>query len=409
MKHVLEYNLFESKADPNLFSSELTKRFPRLPGSIKKEFKFFLNRSWEGRFDVIDTPEGVTHLSLEFPNSDLPELIFEAFYIPKDAKTLFDLKPIDKQLMTLLNEDAESLNKIARKINSELSSDTDKIPENVTGGNIRSIIRNNDYMDSYSKWPGLENDEWYPRCYKYMHAILDKLKEIIFAKAKIEKEEVSHDQIKKIPEYKRAIDFGFEDESTPRILSNGNLKISHPLMAFDSYSWGLKKNLTGTDAFTIYSSGPIRITSAGNPTVIGSAPGYPIKNQRDWGNKILWVLEYLKRRILKDEFGVTSRNEQERVSKLPDNLYYQYLLEKDPEKFFQYVDSSKPHVRKSIFSGGLLIKDLIEKDPQKAVFTFKKYYKNPEIRAQIEKLPPEIKDEFEKNIELTGNLGELGF
>ena len=159
MKHVLEYNLFESKADPNLFSSELTKRFPRLPGSIKKEFKFFLNRSWEGRFDVIDTPEGVTHLSLEFPNSDLPELIFEAFYIPKDAKTLFDLKPIDKQLMTLLNEDAESLNKIARKINSELSSDTDKIPENVTGGNIRSIIRNNDYMDSYSKWPGLENEE----------------------------------------------------------------------------------------------------------------------------------------------------------------------------------------------------------------------------------------------------------
>jgi hypothetical protein len=409
MKHIKEYNLFEAKVDTKVFSEELIKRFPKLPGSIRKELKYFLNRGWEGRFDVIDTPEGNTHLSLEFPNMDLPEFIFNAFSIPKSAKNLFDLEPAERSLLSALNKDAENLNDIAKKINSKLPEGTKPLPTRKSGVEIlENIKRGRPWLDVYKNWPDLPESKWTPGCYLYLYEILESLKSMMFSRNKMEREEVSHDQIKKLPEYIRAINFGFEDKTTPRILANGNLKLAHPSMAFDSYVWSKGSREQGTDAFTIYSSGPIRVTTTGNPTVISSAPGYAIKNRRDWGNKILWVLEYMKRKLAKDEFGISSRNEQERIAQLPEGEYYQHLLEKDPEKLFQYVDEVKPEVRKAILSE-ISIKDLVEKDPEKAVFILKKHYKLPEIKSQIDSLDKEVKDEFGKNLELAGNLGELGF
>jgi len=396
MNHIKEYDLFEVESPRGKVSVELQSRFPKIASDIKNEFKYFFSRGLFGYFDVEDKKEG-TIIKYVPQDERIPAIEFNAFVIPEGgdhkrfnlSDLIFSKNPKWKE------EDIASINNFSKAIGRNTwSGDFNKWVSSIEGSLSMSGVPN--WFSSSPQGKYFEG---------YLKMLLPHTKYTIPGDI----EEVTLDQIKSTDAYERLLQIGAKDDTSDRVWKNGNLRIKHPMLDYSGYSYATRSQEEGTDTVTIYAKGPIRVTSAGRPAIISSAPGFQIINLDGWERKIDWVTKYLMKRLAKDEFDVSSRKKQEVLADLPIGEYFESLLDIDDERFIDWLLSQSDEFRTLILDSGLNLKEYIEKDPAKAAVKLKKIYKHPSVKKAIDSLDQEATKDFADNITLTGNLGEIGF
>jgi len=140
------------------------------------------------------------------------------------------------------------------------------------------------------------------------------------------------------------------------------------------------------------------------------APGDIIANLQGWNDKLDYVLRYLLRKIAKEYFKITSTNELKKLSSGTEADFFNYIIKDySGEEFFQWLSKQNDKVQDFVLNTGIDLKDYIEKDPAKAAIQMKKVYSNPNLKKLLSGLDPETAKEFNQNLGLVGNLGDLGF
>jgi len=382
MKYIKKFGeVFEGYEGSNeLFSPNFRKIFKQELSSIKDKMKYFLNRGFNGYFDLVEI-DGKNHPSLFLEGSEEP-LVFNTFYSDGDGNLV--MSPYTRNT---LNKDLDS-------INSFLSS-IDKTP--LTKEYFLSTF-DSDYYNGVRK----ENGPDY--LVKILSYVIERYKDYI-KKTKSSGDKIDKAAITNLPVFKEIEGIGGNDQTSERIWGNGNLKIIHPIL--------LNSNWRGEDKqdyITIYSGGPIRITSDGRPAVMTGAPGDIIVNLQGWNDKLGYVLRYLLRKIAKEYFKITSTNELKKLSSgTVGDFFNSIIRDYSGEEFFQWLSRQNDKVQNFVLNSGIDLKDYIEKDPAKAAIQMKKVYSNPSLKKLLSGLDPETAKDFNQNLGLVGNLGDLGF
>ena len=382
MKYIKKFGeVFEGYEGSNeLFSPNFRKIFKQELSSIKDKMKYFLNRGFNGYFDLVEI-DGKNHPSLFLDGSEEP-LVFNTFYSDGDGNLV--MSPYTR----------DTLNKDLDSINSFLSS-IDKTP--LTKEYFLSTF-DSDYYNGVRK----ENGPDY--LVKILSYVIERYKDYI-KKTKSSGDKIDKAAITNLPVFKEIEGIGGNDQTSERIWGNGNLKIIHPIL--------LNSNWRGEDKqdyITIYSGGPIRITSDGRPAVMTGAPGDIIVNLQGWNDKLGYVLRYLLRKIAKEYFKITSTNELKKLSSgTVGDFFNSIIKDYSGEEFFQWLSRQNDKVQNFVLNSGIDLKDYIEKDPAKAAIQMKKIYSNPSLKKLLSGLDPETAKDFNQNLGLVGNLGDLGF
>ena len=101
----------------------------------------------------------------------------------------------------------------------------------------------------------------------------------------------TREDVKKLPIFSILKAMGFEDSTTDRIWSHGNMRLYNSELDMDSPG----------ECITIYENGPVRKTvgrygepNIGNPHILKRFP--QIKNLEDWNIRFLYVLEWARKR-----------------------------------------------------------------------------------------------------------------
>lgn len=395
MKHIKEFNIFEVASPGGRVSLELQKRYPKLASAIKNEFRYFFSRGLFGYFDVSDKPNGTAILKYVPQNEEIPAIEFNAFTIPDYSADLKSLVPTSSK-----NWQEEDINSIdafsdALKINSW----SEEYKKNIA--NRISIYQ----VNPSPAWMRYYQTPQYKYFEEYLKLILPNTKYTVPG----EEEDVTLDQIKSTNQYQDLISLGAIDDTSERVWKNRNLRITHPILFYDGYDYRVRFQVQGKDTITIYSGGPIRVTSASRQAIINSAPGFKIINLDGWERKIDWVTKYLMKRIAKDQFDVKSRKKKEELANLPLDEYYTELLNMGDDVFIDWLLSNEEDFVTSVLDSGIDLKSYIEKDPAKAAIKLKKIYKHPSVKKAIDSLDSESTKDFADTVTLTGNLGEIGF
>lgn len=382
MKYIKKFGeVFEGYDGSNeLFSPNFRKIFKQELSSIKDNMKYYLNRGFKGYFDLVEI-DGKNHPTLFLDGSEEP-LVFNTFYSGGDGNLVMSTNTKDT-----LNKDLDS-------INSFLSS-IDKTP--LTREYFLNTF-NSDYYNGVRK----ENGPEY--LVKIISYVIERYKDYI-KKTKSSGDKIDKESVINLPAFKDLEGIGALDGTTERIWGNGNIKIIHPIL--NNTNWrGEEKQ----DSITVYSGGPIRVTSDMRPAVMTGAPGDIIVNLQGWNSKLDYVLRYLLRRIAKEYFKITSTNELKKLSSGTVGDFFNYIIEDySGEKLFQWLSQQNDKVQDFVLSSGIDLKNYIEKDPAKAAIQMKKVYRNPSLKKLLNGLNPETTKEFNQNLELVGNLGDLGF
>jgi hypothetical protein len=382
MKYIKKFGeVFEGYEGSNeLFSPNFRKIFKQELSSIKDKMKYFLNRGFNGYFDLVEI-DGKNHPSLFLDGSEEP-LVFNTFYSDGDGNLV--MSPYTR----------DTLNKDLDSINSFLSS-IDKTP--LTKEYFLSTF-DSDYYNGVRK----ENGPNY--LVKILSYVIERYKDYI-KKTKSSGDKIDKAAITNLPVFKEIEGIGGNDQTSERIWGNGNLKIIHPIL--------LNSNWRGEDKqdyITIYSGGPIRITSDGRPAVMTGAPGDIIVNLQGWNDKLGYVLRYLLRKIAKEYFKITSTNELKKLSSgTVGDFFNSIIKDYSGEEFFQWLSRQNDKVQNFVLNSGIDLKNYIEKDPAKAAIQMKKVYSNPSLKKLLSGLDPETAKDFNQNLGLVGNLGDLGF
>jgi len=384
MLHLKKFSdLFESAPSLDFFPDNFKEVFKGDLINIKTDLKYALARGLRGHFGTT-LKNGKIYPVFYFDGSDIP-LIFNSFYAENGK-----LAP-EKNLDVSLDEDLESVNKFLSSIG--------KSP-------LPRVLFNSEFNGYYS---GIGPNKSRLNGSNYIGSmiglVLGDYKEFLKSE-KDQGDEVSIEAIKKLPVFKDLLGIGAGDATSERIWQNGNFKITHPILS-NKDSW------TGNDiqdAITIYSGGPVRITSSGRPAIMSGAPGDIVVNMKDWDSKLDFVLKYLLRKIAKEYFGVSGNNELKKLSSgTVGDFFNSVINDYSPEKFFDWISNQSQSVQDYILDSGVDLKDFIEKYPAKAAIAMKRVYNNPAIKKQLGNLDSESSQEFLQNLGLVGNLNDLGF
>lgn len=404
MKHIKEYQIFEKEDAQGKVSEQLKNKYPRLSTALKSEFRYFFSRGLSGYFDIRENNKRNDILIFVPSDVSIPPIEFNLYSIPQNVQAIYQLEPVDEPYNNLVQKDVESIKAFCNYL---------QIPD--WSNNYLSNMRMfNNTFEATTKWPDVKNShlswgansriQYYE---PYLKLVISNAKYLKFGKA--EDESIEKEQILSTPAFKEFLKIGGEEITTPRIWKNGNLKLTHPILSYDSYDYGSRQNVQGMDSLTIYSSGPVRATSMDRPTVMQSAPGFLINSLDGWEQKILFVTKFLKKRIAKNVFQVTSTKQLEEISSLGTSEYWEKLIDMDADKFFTWLESNSQDFADVILGSGLDLRKYIASDPAKAAITLKNVYKHPAVKIAITKLSPNDVDDFTDQLTLSGNLGELGF
>ena len=390
MRHLKKFvEIFEGdEGSSDIFSPAFRQEVNKELRSIKNEMKFYQNRGFKGYFDLVKIG-GKTHPALFFAGSKTP-LVFNTFYVNNSGNLEIVKNPrilIGVQLTNLLEKDLVAINTFLSSIG-------------------KNPIAKDFFLNSFRKdyYNGLykENGSQYMR--KIISYVLDDYKDFI-KKSKSSGEQITKQAVINLPVFKDIQGIGGNDQTSERIWGNGNLRIIHPVL--------LNTNWVGNDTqdyITIYSGGPIRITSDGRPAIMTGAPGDIIGDIQGWNDKIDYVLRYLLRKIAKEYFKITSTNELKKLSSgTVGDFFNSIIKDYSGEEFFEWFSQQNDKVQNFVLNSGIELKDYIEKDPAKAAIQMKKVYRNPSLKKLLSGLDPETAKEFNQNLELVGNLGDLGF
>lgn len=390
MRHLKKFvEIFEGdEGSSDIFSPAFRQEVNKELRSIKNEMKFYQNRGFKGYFDLVKIG-GKPHPALFFDGSKTP-LVFNTFYVNNSGNLEIVKNPrilIGVQLTNLLEKDLAAINTFLSSIGKN------PIPKDFFLNSFR-----NDYYNGLSK----ENGSQYMR--KIISYVFNDYKDFI-KKSKSSGEQITKQAVINLPVFKEIEGIGGNDQTSERIWGNGNLKIIHPVL--------LNTNWRGNDTqdyITIYSGGPIRITSDGRPAIMTGAPGDIIGDLQGWKDKLGYVLRYLLRKIAKEYFKITSTNELNKLSSgTVGDFFNSIIKDYSGEEFFEWFSQQNDKVQNFVINSGIELKDYIEKDPAKAAIQMKNVYRNPSLKKLLSGLEPETAKEFSQNLELVGNLGDLGF
>lgn len=440
MYHVIEYALFEGnggkkKMYKKIYSTEFLGKFPALAISLKKEMSYYSIRGWDGYLDIEELPLGKTDnkeyfLSVVPNNKDIPPIILNMFYIPKGARTLEDLKPVASGLSQadLSDMDIKSISAVLRRSKHgkavDVTKDILEIPNkiefklrerSVTWTDILRAKNGTIYGKSEGGWK--YSDSYSERYVDFMfHLILPLFK---YMSSEVV-ENVSREDVKNLPEYKDLMKWGFIDATSSIILKNDNMRLLGTLRSGFS---PLPRSLSGkksdvdisemgrTLELSIYSSGLIRNTGNNPPAILPGGPNQIIKNKSDWSDKLKWILYYYKRYILTTVFNLKGNNEAKRISELPDEEYIEELIRYNPALFMEWV-LLIPNSTMTEYILGFsesAMKKFINDEPGKAAMSLKKIYKMPAVKKIVDDISKGDSGVFKDILNLSGDLGEIGF
>ena len=404
MKHIKEFQVFEKEDAQGKVSEELRKKYPKLAPALKSEFKYSFSRGLSGYFDTKENDQGEEILIFVPSEGSIPPIEFNLYYIPGNIKATFQLEPVDEPYNDLVQKDVESIKAFCKNLQiADWSNDY-----------LSQMRMFNNTFEATTKWPNIKNSPttWWGNSRiqyfePYIKLILNYAKYLRLGK--VEAGTIGKPQIQATPAFKEFLGIGGQEITTERIWNNGNLKITHPILAYNSYDNGSRQYVKRMDSITIHSRGPIRVTSSDRPAVINSAPGFVINSLEGWEQKIDFVTRFLKKRIAKNIFGIASTKQLEEISSLSTSEYWEKLIDLDAEKFFSWLESNTEDFVNVVLGSGVDLRKYIASDPAKAAITLKKVYKHPAVKSAITKLSPNDVDDFTDQLTLSGNLGELGF
>ena len=390
MRHLKKFvEIFEGdEASSDIFSSEFRREVNKELSPIKSEIKYYLNRGLKGHFDLVKIGDK-THPTLFLDGSNIP-LVFSAFYV-NNTGNLELVKntsiPLEDQINKLLEKDLSSINAFLSSVGKN------PIP--------KDFFLNSFKNDFYN---GIRKEDGSQYMSKIISYVFGDYKDFI-KKSKSTGEQITKEAVTNLPVFKEIEGIGGNDQTSERIWGNGNLKIIHPILLHTNWRG---ENLQ--DYITVYSGGPIRITSDGRPAIMTGAPGDIIANLQGWNDKLDYVLRYLLRKIAKEYFKITSTNELKKLSSgTVGDFFNSIIKDYSGEEFFQWLSRQNDKVQNFVLNSGIDLKDYIEKDPAKAAIQMKKVYSNPSLKKLLSRLDPETAKEFNQNLGLVGNLGDLGF
>ena len=390
MRHLKKFvEIFEGdEGSSDIFSPEFRRELNKELSTIKNEIKYYLNRGLKGHFDLVKIGDK-THPTLFLDGSNIP-LVFTAFYV-NNTGNLELVKntsiPLEDQINKLLEKDLSSINAFLSSIGKN------PIPKDF-------------FLNAFKKdfYNGIRKEDGSQYINKIISYVFGDYKDFI-KKSKSTGEQITKEAVTNLPVFKEIEGIGGNDQTSERIWGNGNLKIIHPIL--------LNTNWRGEslqDYITVYSGGPIRITSDGRPAIMTGAPGDIIANLQGWNDKLDYVLRYLLRKIAKEYFKITSTNELKKLSSgTVADFFNSIIKDYSGEEFFQWLSKQNDKVQDFVLNTGIDLKDYIEKDPAKAAIQMKKVYSNPNLKKLLSGLDPETAKEFNQNLGLVGNLGDLGF
>jgi hypothetical protein len=390
MRHLKKFvEIFEGDGgSSDVFSPEFRRELNKELSTIKNEIKYYLNRGLKGHFDLVKIGDK-THPTLFLDGSNIP-LVFTAFYV-NNTGNLELVKntsiPLEDQINKLLEKDLSSINAFLSSVGKN------PIP--------KDFFLNSFKNDFYN---GIRKEDGSQYMSKIISYVFGDYKDFI-KKSKSTGEQITKEAVTNLPVFKEIEGIGGNDQTSERIWGNGNLKIIHPILLHTNWRG---ENLQ--DYITVYSGGPIRITSDGRPAIMTGAPGDIIANLQGWNDKLDYVLRYLLRKIAKEYFKITSTNELKKLSSgTVGDFFNSIIKDYSGEEFFQWLSRQNDKVQNFVLNSGIDLKDYIEKDPAKAAIQMKKVYSNPSLKKLLSGLDPETAKEFNQNLGLVGNLGDLGF
>ena len=295
MKHIKEFQVFEMEDAQGKVSEELRKKYPKLAPALKSEFKYSFSRGLSGYFDTKENDQGEEILIFVPSEGSIPPIEFNLYYIPGNIKATFQLEPVDEPYNDLVQKDVESIKAFCKNLQiADWSNDY-----------LSQMRMFNNTFEATTKWPNIKNSSttWWGNSRiqyfePYIKLILNYAKYLRLGK--VEAGTIGKPQIQATPAFKEFLGIGGQEITTERIWNNGNLKITHPILAYNSYDNGSRQYVKRMDSITIHSRGPIRVTSSDRPAVINSAPGFVINSLEGWEQKIDFVTRFLKKRIAKN-------------------------------------------------------------------------------------------------------------
>ena len=219
---------------------------------------------------------------------------------------------------------------------------------------------------------------------------------------------VTYEAITKLDEYKDLLALGCVDTTSDLMKERSNLRFTNPSFG----KWGRRNSKPQPGTVTVYANGYVRTQYNETPTIVKSF-GYPpkeLKTIQEWEYKLNDVRKYVMKKILKEEFSMTKNvkdiTDKDTLGKsLVEFLNYPNLFTK---WFLEQTDTTQglllsvPGIEERVV-------ELIEENPTKLLTIFKKSYKEPAVRKIIGMIKPSMRKKFIKDLELVGNLGELGF
>jgi hypothetical protein len=405
MKRVLDFASYNSNINEStkeIYSEELRKSYKDFYRKLTEQnIKYYLNRGLSGNFAVDDFQDGKI-LTFE-PTGSENKIKFHLFKISSGIDPCIQS---NGSLQDLLKLDLASINNYFSSIGvpkmtfDELMNAFDsKASQRYGGYKYTEILLH--------KWPNIINLKigegsylYYVFIYYYsvvIELILDAEKKSASSKS----EKLDLNDVLNLPEFKELEKLGFYSTTTPAIWKNGNVRFTHPFLRFRDV----------LDTITIYQGGPVRLTINSRPALVTAAPGFNLNTKEDWKKKISWANSYLKRKILKDKFGITSKTEQENLSSLDNEDFLMKLFEIEEEKFDNFLQEilDSPQAKEGILGSKGLIQKMIEQEPEKTARIFKEFYKEKEIEEAVRELPQKTQDEFKFALGILGDLSQLGF
>jgi hypothetical protein len=399
MKKILDFSSYNSKINESrkeIISQDIKKSYPDFYKELIKNSKYYLNRGLDGNFGLDDF-QGGEIIAFEPSGSD-KKIKFHLF---RPSNAIQSYEQSKGSLKDLLELDVNSINNYLSSIGFS------GITLNEILERFRSKYGNMNSNVNLDRWPNpiVNRSSWRSTLsdifMNYYSVIFDIISDFQKKEGITKREKISLDDILNLPEFKELEKIGFYSTTTPAIWKNGNIRFTHPFLKFRDV----------LDTITIYQGGPVRLTIDSRPALVTSAPGFTLNTKEDWTKKITWVNSYLKRKILKDKFGISSKKEQETLSSLDNEDFLMKLFEIEGEKFDNFLqeilDSSQ--AKEGILGSKGLIQKMIEQDPEKTARIFKEFYREKEIEDAVRDLPQKTQDEFKFALWILGDLSQLGF
>lgn len=406
MKKMLDFSSYTRKINESSkenFSQGIKKYYPDFYKELIENTKYYLNRGLDGNFGLDDF-QGGEIITFEPSGSD-KKIKFHLFRPSNGIQSYVQSKGSLKDLLEL---DVNSINNYLSSIGFS-GITLDEMLER-----FRSKYGNMNTNVNLDRWPNpiVNRSSWRSTLsdifMNYYSVIFDIISEFQKKEGITKREKINLEDILNLPEFKDLNKIGFYSTTTPSIWKNGNFRFTHPFLSYTPDFSGKDGSL---DTITIYQGGPVRLTTSSRPALVTSAPGFTLNTKEDWAKKISWVNSYLKRKILKDKFGITSKKEQESLASLDSEDFLMKLFEIGGEKFNNFLQEilDSPQAKVGILESKDLIKKMITQDPEKTARTFKEFYQRKEIKDVIDGLPQKTQDEFKFALGILGDLNQLGF